>query len=57
MKALLITLSIIGLGMTIIPSVLVFIQEISFESHKQWMLIGMILWFATAPLWIREQKL
>ena len=57
MKVLLIILSAIGLGLTIIPSVLVFAQDISLESHKQFMLIGMILWFATAPFWIKEQEL
>jgi hypothetical protein len=57
MKVLLIIISIIGLGLTIIPSILVFMQDISLESHKQLMLIGMILWFATAPLWIKEQEL
>lgn len=57
MKVLLIILSVIGLGLTIAPSILVFLQEITMESHKQWMLIGMILWFATAPFWIKEQEL
>lgn len=57
MKVLLIIMSIIGLGLTIIPSILVFMQDISLESHKQFMLIGMIMWFATAPLWIKEQEL
>lgn len=57
MKVLLIILSVIGLGLTIIPSILVFIQDISLESHKQLMLVGMILWFAAAPFWIKEQEL
>lgn len=57
MKILLIILSVIGLGLTIIPSMLVFLQEISMESHKQFMLIGMVLWFATSPFWIKEQEL
>lgn len=57
MKVLLIIISIIGLGLTIIPSILVFSQSMSLESHKLLMLLGMILWFGTAPLWIKEQKL
>lgn len=57
MKVLLIIISIIGLGLTIIPSILVFMQDLSLESHKQFMLIGMIMWFATAPFWIKEQEL
>jgi hypothetical protein len=57
MKVLLIIISVIGLGLTIIPSILVFLQSISLESHKQFMLFGMIMWFATAPFWIKEQEL
>lgn len=57
MKIILIIISVIGLGLTLIPSVLVFMQDISLESHKQLMLIGMIMWFATAPFWIKEQEL
>lgn len=57
MKVLLIILSVIGLGLTIIPSVLVFLQDITMESHKQLMFVGMILWFATSPFWIKEQEL
>jgi hypothetical protein len=57
MKVLLIIISVIGLGLTVIPSILVFMQSISLESHKQFMLIGMIMWFATAPFWIKEQEL
>ena len=47
----------IGLVLTIVPSVLVFLQEISMDSHKQLMLVGMLLWFFTAPYWLKEQEL
>lgn len=57
MKILLIVISVVGLALTIVPSILVFMQEISFESHKQLMFGGMILWFFTAPFWIKEQEL
>lgn len=57
MKILLIILSIIGLILTITPSILVFVQEATLEEHKQFMLFGMLLWFCTAPLWIKEQEL
>lgn len=57
MRLLLITISIIGLMLTIIPSILVFTQNITLETHKYLMAIGMILWFGTAVFWIKEQDL
>lgn len=57
MKILLIILSMVGLALTIVPSVLVFTQALAMETHKQWMLVGMLLWFFTAPYWMKEQKL
>lgn len=57
MKILLILISMAGLALTIFPSVLVFTQDITMESHKQLMLVGMLLWFFTAPYWMKEQEL
>lgn len=57
MKIFLVVVSIIGLILTIVPSVLVFTGHLSRESQKQLMLYGMILWFGAAPFWIKEQKL
>ncbi|MDR8390905.1 hypothetical protein NC796_07140 [Aliifodinibius sp. S!AR15-10] len=57
MKTLLIILSLGGLALTVIPSVLVFLQEITLEDHKLYMIFGMILWFTTSPFWIKEQEL
>lgn len=57
MKPLLIVISLAGLGLTIVPSALVFIQEISLEDHKQLMLFGMLMWFFSAPFWMKEQEL
>lgn len=57
LKILLILCSLTGLALTIFPSVLVFLQEISLDDHKNYMVIGMVLWFATAPFWVKEQEL
>jgi hypothetical protein len=46
-----------GLVLTIVPSVLVFAQDMTLETHKHLMLFGMILWFVTAPFWMKEQEL
>ena len=53
MKTILITVSIIGLGLTVIPSFFVLYQKISMEAHTQLMLLGMLLWFASAPSWMK----
>ncbi|SMO48939.1 hypothetical protein [Fodinibius sediminis] len=57
MKTLLVLLSIAGLALTVIPSVLVFSQGLSLETHKLLMLAGMLMWFITAPFWMKEQEL
>jgi len=56
MKYILIILSIIGLVLTIAPSVLVFMNVIEFETHKHLMLAGTLIWFFTAPFWIKEKS-
>ncbi|MEX0719284.1 MAG: hypothetical protein WD059_01365 [Balneolaceae bacterium] len=57
MKNLLIIISVIGLILTIVPSMLVFTEIISLDAHKQLMLIGTIMWFSSAFFWMKEQKL
>jgi hypothetical protein len=47
-------ISFIGLGLTIIPSILVFTGVISFDAHITLMIIGMLCWFLTAPFWINK---
>ena len=46
----------IGLLLTIGPSVLVFTGVIKFPLHITLMLIGTILWFVSAPFWIKKEK-
>ncbi|MCW9705253.1 hypothetical protein [Fodinibius salsisoli] len=57
MKIILIILSVLGLALTVIPSVLVFVQDISLQTHQNIMVFGMLLWFGTSPFWMKEQKL
>jgi hypothetical protein len=49
--------ALIGLGFTIIPSILVFSDRITFEMHTNLMIVGMILWFAASPFWMKEKEL
>ena len=52
MTALLKTLSFVGLALTVGPSFLVFAGAIAWETHAALMLVGTVLWFATAPFWM-----
>lgn len=57
MKLLLKILSYTGLALTIIPSILVFNGKIDINTHFILMVVGMILWFSTAPFWMKSKSL
>lgn len=57
MTLLLKFISITGLALTVIPSMLVFTDTITFDMHTNLMVVGMILWFATSPFWMKEKEL
>ncbi|MGB8226984.1 MAG: hypothetical protein WCE45_09025 [Sedimentisphaerales bacterium] len=57
MKRLLVFVSLIGLALTILPSILVFKGIIEKETHFWLMGVGLVLWFATAPLWMKSHSL
>lgn len=56
MKKILMVVSFVSLGMTIVPAFMVFAQKMSMEQNKLLMLIGTIGWFATAPYWMKEEQ-
>jgi len=55
MKKLLIVISFIGLALTIIPSILVFLGTMSLSENKNLMMIGTLIWFFTAPFWMKSK--
>lgn len=55
MKSLLTIISFLGLGLTIIPSLLVFAGVLQFDLNKTLMTAGTLIWFATAPFWINKE--
>lgn len=55
MKIILKAISYTGLALTLLPSFFVFAGQIEFKDHLVMMLIGTILWFVTAPLWMNKQ--
>jgi hypothetical protein len=54
MKPLLIGGSVVALGLTIVPSILVAMGLARWETHAHLMAAGMILWFITAPFWMKR---
>ena len=45
-----------GLLLTIAPSFFVFSGTIQIEQHYTLMLIGAVVWFASAPFWMLRKK-
>jgi hypothetical protein len=56
MKLILKILSAVGLGLTILPSMLVFSGAITWQTHAGLMVAGMLVWFATAPGWMKISR-
>ena len=56
MKIILKFLSLAALGLTVIPAFLVTQGVLSWNTHSSLMLAGTILWFATAPFWMKVKE-
>ncbi|MFT2010478.1 hypothetical protein ACMA1I_17520 [Pontibacter sp. 13R65] len=56
MHILLKLISYIGLLLTVVPSILVFLGQIELSFHKTLMFVGMLMWFLTAPFWLNKQS-
>jgi hypothetical protein len=54
MRRLFKTASVVGLILTVMPAFMVYADMIAWRTHAAWMLIGTVLWFATAPFWMVE---
>ncbi len=48
-------ISYLALAGTIIPSLMVFFGDMDLQLNKNIMVISMIIWFVTAPLWINNK--
>jgi len=55
MKGLLVAASFVGLALTVVPSFFVFAGTLTWETHALLMLIGTIVWFGTAGLWMNTK--
>lgn len=56
MKRVAIVCSVLGLFLTLFPSILVFWGRLTWTTHVHLMFVGMILWFVFAPFWIRSER-
>ena len=54
MRIVLIAVSVVGLLLTVVPSMLVFADAISGGTSTMLMAVGMVFWFATAPFWMKK---
>ena len=52
MKRILQMISLAGLILTILPSILFFLGEISHSTQNSWTLSGAIIWFISAVFWL-----
>ncbi len=48
-------LAVIGLILTILPSLLHFSGVIEMDTMKTWMAIGMFIWFLTGSFWLGKK--
>ncbi len=48
--------SLIGLLLTAVPAFLVFAGSMPFERHTLLMLVGTLLWFGSAPVWMKKKE-
>ena len=56
MKYVIQLLSYLGLGLTVVPSFFVLAGALPLSTHKTLMLVGTVLWLASAPFWMFRRK-
>ena len=49
-------LAIVGLGLTVVPSLFVFYGSLTWRHHAQLMFDGMVFWFVFAPFIMKKNK-
>ncbi|MFO7824202.1 MAG: hypothetical protein R6V72_09710 [Cyclobacterium sp.] len=56
MKLLIKIISFLGLGLNIVPAILVFGTYMESDTCKLLMFIGTVMWFGTAPSWMNKKE-
>lgn len=57
MRKVYITISIIGLLLTLLPPIFLFNGSMGADLQKNLMLVGAFCWFLTAPAWMNKEAL
>lgn len=55
-KVMIRVLAIVGLILTIVPSILHFSEIISLQAVHTWMAVGMVVWFLTGSFWLGKKS-
>jgi hypothetical protein len=56
MKRVVMLCSLLGLALTVGPSMLVFAGRLTWAQHADAMLAGAVLWFGCAPFWLGKRR-
>lgn len=56
MRILLKLLSLVGLLLTIVPALLVYLGSMKIEQHYLLMLLGTFVWFLSTPFWMLKKR-
>ena len=55
MKQVLMILSIVALVVLLVAPAGVFLQKMELDTCKHWMFAATVVWFATAPFWMKRK--
>ncbi len=55
MKRIAQIISYVALAATLLPAVLFFADRIELPVAQLWLLVGALVWFATAPVWMEHK--
>lgn len=56
MQLVLRLLSYLGIGLSLIPAVMVYLGKLDYAVYAKLMVVGMFLWFASAVFWIKPDR-
>jgi hypothetical protein len=56
MRIVAMVVSFLGLVLTVVPAFLVFGGVVSWGTHATAMLVGVLLWFGSAPVWLGSRS-
>ncbi len=55
MKSVLVIISVVALAILVVAPVGVYLQKMELATCKHWMFAATVLWFVTAPFWMKRK--